>query len=187
MEIFVYSDESGTFDCHTGQYFVYGGIVYLSSEAMQDSARRYQAVENQIRQQNDVLQSSELKASILLYKEANRLFKVTNREYRFGVVIEIPRLRIREQIADDKKARQRYIDYAYKIAVKRFFKELIRNGAIDPQAVKTVHFFVDQHTTATSGIYELREGLEQELIHGTYNFESQAFFLRFSRLLQLLP
>jgi len=33
----------------------------------------------------------------------------------------------------------------------------------------------------------LREGLEQELIHGTYNFESQAFFLRFSRLLQLLP
>ena len=68
------------------------------------------------------------------------------------------------------------MDFAYKIAVKRFFQYLIQTGEIIPQEVKTIHFFVDQHTTATSGIYELREGLEQELIRGTYNFEYQTFY-----------
>ena len=85
MKIFVYSDESGTFDCYNSRFFVYGGLVYLSSEAMQSSARRYQAVENDIRQKNEYLSEEELKANVLLFKHANRLFRVTNREFRLAL------------------------------------------------------------------------------------------------------
>ena len=142
---------------------------------MESGARRYLSVENIIRNEAQFTVQDELKASVLDHKNQLRLFRTSNREFRFGVVIEIPKLRIRWQIADDKKSRQRYMDFAFKIAVKRFFASLIQDGAINPKAVEVVHFFTDQHTTATNGKYELREGLEQELIHGTFNFEHQTF------------
>ena len=176
MEIFVYSDESGVFDCQHSRYFVFGGLVYLSRETLQDSFRRYQSVENAIREENGIPPEAELKACSLDFKKRRRLFRVTNREFRFGVVVEISKLRIRYQIAEQKKSRQRYMDFAFKIAIKRFFSHLIESGAIDPGKVECVHFFVDQHTTATDGKYELREGLDQELIHGTFNFETQNFY-----------
>lgn len=176
MDLFVYSDESGTFDCRNSSFFVFGGIVYLSPEDMQSSSRRFQAVEKAIRERNAIDTANELKASHLPKQDSRRLFRATNRELRFGVVVEIPRLRIRERIADDKKARQRYMDYVYKIAIKRFLQQLIKDGLIKPDEVQTVHFFVDQHTTATNGRYELREALEQELIHGTINFEYQVSY-----------
>lgn len=175
MDIFVYSDESGVFDCYHSQYFVFGGVVFLDNKTMESSARRYLSVEQEIRQENMIASEDELKAASLERKNQRRLFRVTNREFRFGVVVEIPKLKIRAQIADDKKSRQRYMDFAYKIAIKRFFSSLIQDGAINPAEVKTIHFFVDQHTTATNGRYELNENLEQELIRGSFNFEWQIF------------
>ena len=38
------------------------------------------------------------------------------------------------------------------------------------------YFFVDEHTTATDGKYELREALEQEFRFGTYNWNYSVFF-----------
>ncbi len=175
MDIFVFSDESGVFDCYHSQYFVFGGAVFLDRMTMESAARRYLSIEKQIRKENLIAPEDELKASNLERKNQRRLFRATNREFRFGVVVEIPKLKIRWQIADDKKSRQRYMDFAYKIAIKRFFTSLIKDGAINPSEVSTIHFFTDQHTTATNGRYELNEGLEQELIRGTFNFEKQVF------------
>lgn len=177
MDIFVYSDESGVFDCYHSRYFVFGGLVFLDSETMQNASRRYQAYENAVRQRLSIPHSEEVKACNLPLKSRRLLLRSTNREFRFGVVIEIPALRIRWRIADDKKSRQRYMDFAYKIAVKRFLSSLIRDGAINPLAVRAIHFFTDQHHTATNGRYELRESLEQELIRGTINFETQDAYL----------
>ena len=175
MDIFVYSDESGVFDCYHSQYFVFGGVAFLDRETMESAARRYLTVEREIRKENLISSEDELKASNLERKNQRRLFRTTNREFRFGVVVEIPKLKIRWQIADDKKSRQRYMDFAYKIAIKRFFASLIQDGAINPAEVNTIHFFTDQHTTATNGRYELNESLEQELIRGSFNFEKQIF------------
>ena len=36
--------------------------------------------------------------------------------------------------------------------------------------------FADEHTTATNGRYELKESLEQEFKHGTYNYNYSKFF-----------
>ena len=116
MNIFVYSDESGVFDCYHSQYFVFGGVVFLDRETMESAARRYLTVEREIRKENLISSEDELKASNLERKNQRRLFRTTNREFRFGVVVEIPKFKIRLQIADDKKSRQRY-------TVKCWFKD----------------------------------------------------------------
>lgn len=55
-----------------------------------------------------------------------------------------------DRIFQSKKDKQRYLDYVY--------------------------VFTDEHTTATNGRYELREGLEQELKNGTYKLQYDKFF-----------
>ncbi|MBP5222618.1 MAG: DUF3800 domain-containing protein [Lachnospiraceae bacterium] len=177
MDLFVYSDESGVFDCRHSKYFVFGGLLFLDAETMQSASRRYQSYESAVRSRLSIPQSEEIKACNLPINDRRLLLRATNREFRFGIVIEIADLKIRWIIADDKKSRQRYMDFAYKIAVKRFMSSLIYDGAIKPNEVRTVHFFTDQHNTATNGRYELEEALEQELIRGTINFETQDHYL----------
>lgn len=53
---------------------------------------------------------------------------------------------------------------------------MIAGGVIEENSVNNVHVFADEHTTATNGRYELREGLEQELKNGTYNMQYDRFF-----------
>jgi hypothetical protein len=80
------------------------------------------------------------------------------------------------QIFKSKKDKQRYLDYVYKIAVKRAFEFLIKKGEITPEDVEHLYFYVDEHTTATNGRYELKESLEQEFKNGTYNYNYGIFF-----------
>lgn len=68
------------------------------------------------------------------------------------------------------------MDYVYKIAVKRAFEKLMEDKIIDYNEVERLYFYVDEHTTATNGRYELREALEQEFKWGTYNQEYSIFF-----------
>ena len=73
----------------------FGGLVFLDSQAMESGARRYLSVENIIRNEAQFTVQDELKASVFDHKNQLRLFRTSNREFRFGVVIEIPKLRIR--------------------------------------------------------------------------------------------
>lgn len=68
------------------------------------------------------------------------------------------------------------MDYAYKIAAKRAFEELLNENVIESENVERLYFYVDEHTTATNGCYELREALEQEFKYGTYNQNYSYFF-----------
>ena len=47
---------------------------------------------------------------------------------------------------------------------------------IIPTEVNNILVFVDEHTTATDGLYELREGLLEEFKNGTFNFKYDKFF-----------
>ena len=47
---------------------------------------------------------------------------------------------------------------------------------VNPNEVERIYFCVDEHTTATNGIYELRESLEQEFKRGTYNFDYSIYY-----------
>ena len=94
--------------------------------------------------------------------------------FKFGVVVN--QNRVLDRIFDSKKDKQRYLDYAYKIAVKMAFKDLIEKGKIKPEEVERIYFFVDEHSTATNGRYELKEALEQEFKYGTYNWKYDKWF-----------
>lgn len=68
------------------------------------------------------------------------------------------------------------MDYAYKIAVKRAFENLINIKSLDPNQVERIYFYVDEHTTATNGRYELQESLEQEFKRVTYNYQYDTYY-----------
>lgn len=173
MNIFVYSDESGVFDLYNEKYFVFGGLIFLDKESKENANRKYINVENIIRKHNTYV-SSELKATALTNKDKGKIFRSLNRYIKFGVVIDLKR--INKDIFEHKKNKQRYLDYAFKIGLKRAFQQLIADGIIIPTNVKNLNIFCDEHTTATNGIYELREGLEQEFKCGTFNYSFNKFF-----------
>ena len=75
-----------------------------------------------------------------------------------------------------QKSKQRYLDYVYKIGIKRKFEMMIHSGILIPSEVQNIHFYVDEHTTATDGRYELQESLEQEFRFGTNNWNYSRFF-----------
>lgn len=174
MNIYVYSDESGVFDNVHNDVFVFGGIVFLGKKSKEEWARRYSAAEKTIRKSRGYNISYELKATKLLNSDKNKLYRSLNNCYKFGVVIN--QKEVLENIFNSKKDKQRYLDYAYKIAVKRFFEKLLKESTIHKDDVENIYFYVDEHTTATNGCYELKEALEQEFKNGTYNYNYGTFY-----------
>lgn len=174
MNIFVYSDESGVFDVCHNRYFVFGGLMFLDKESRDICARKYSKAEKDVKSSAGMSSEEEAKASCISNANKGKLFRALNNQIRFGVVIDEEK--IHENIWKSKRDKQRYLDYAYKIAVKRCFEKLIDKGSISPMDVKGLHFFVDEHTTATNGRYNLREGLEQEFKFGTFNYSWSTFY-----------
>lgn len=174
MDIFIYSDESGVFDKAHNDYFVFGGLMFFSNQDREINTRKYIKAEDDVKQAVGLCDSEEAKAAFIRPKYRNKLFRSLNNIVRFGVIVE--QQRVLDVIFRNKKDRQRYLDYVYKIAVKRCLENLIRKGKIDPAKVNNMRFYVDEHTTATNGKYELRESLEQEFRIGTYNLSYDTHF-----------
>lgn len=174
MNIFIYSDESGVFDKVHNQYFVFGGLIFLSKNDRDNMARKYIHAEKVIREKEFESINQEVKAATVSNSSKNKLYRSLNQVEKFGIIIHQQKLY--NPIFDDKKTKQRYLDWAYKIAVKRKFETLISLQKIDPENVEGLYFFVDEHTTATNGRYELREALEQEFKIGTFNLEWSKFY-----------
>lgn len=174
MNLYVYSDESGVFDKVHNDYFVFGGIVCIGNAEKEILSRKYSKAEKTLRMSKNVSSEYELKASQITNSEKGKLFRSLNQFYKFGVIIN--EKRILERIFQSKKDKQRYLDYAYKICVKRTFEQLIGMNIIKPDDIERLYFFVDEHTTATNGRYELEEALEQEFKLGTYNYDYVKYY-----------
>ena len=174
MNIYIYSDESGVMDAAHNDYFVFAGLILLGTEEKNHCARKFASVERMLRKNKKVPFDYEMKAARITPKEKGKLFRALNRWYKFGVIIH--EKEIHSKIAENKKTRQRYLDYAYKIAVKRALENLIKQSIITDSKVDRIYFRVDEHTTATDGYYELRESLEQEFKHGTVKYNINMCF-----------
>lgn len=174
MNLFVYSDESGVFDKAHNEIYVYGGVIFLGKDSKEEYIRRYSAVEKVIRQSGGYPDRFELKACAIKNKEKSKLYRALNNCIKFGVVIH--QEFVLDRIFESKKDKQRYLDYAYKIGLKKSFEALIAEGVIRTNEIDNIYIFSDEHTTATNGRYELREGLEQEFKNGTYNWTYDKFF-----------
>lgn len=174
MNIYVYSDESGVFDKEHNEYFVFGGLILLGTEEKENWSRKYSSVEKVLRKNKGVDDKYELKATQITNGEKGKLFRSLNGCHKFGVIIN--EKNVLDRIYQSKKDKQRYLDYAYKIAVKRAFEGLIHDGNINPEEIERIYFYVDEHTTATNGCYELQEALEQEFKLGTYNYRYDTYY-----------
>lgn len=174
MHLYIYSDESGVFDKAHNDLFVFGGLVFLSKEEKDLWSRKYLHAEQCIKKIENMDNRAEVKATAISNKSKNKLYRALRGVKRFGVIVRQKLLF--DRIFSEKKSKQRFLDYAYKIAVKRKFQNLIRQRLIAADTIEALHFFVDEHTTATNGKYELREGLEQEFRFGTYNYNYSKYF-----------
>ena len=75
-----------------------------------------------------------------------------------------------------KRRSQRYLDFVFKVALKRALQGLMNDGFLNASEVDGMYVFVDEHTTATDGRYELQESLETEFKYGTTNFDFMTHF-----------
>lgn len=174
MDIFIYSDESGVFDPVHNDYFVFGGVICFSKNEKNVLSRKYKHFEDTIREYRDYGEGAELKASLLSNKDKGKAYRSLNNVFKFCVVIN--EAAVHKKVFEQKKTKQRYMDYAYKMVLKRCFKALINKGMINPGEIGTIHVFADEHATATDGKYELRENLLNEFKYGTFNEQYLTFF-----------
>lgn len=174
MNVYVYSDESGVFDKKNNEYFVFGGLIFLGDEQKDKWTRMYRFAENVVRQNLKVPNNYEIKANKISNKQKYSLFRSLNRCYKFAIVID--QLKVLDRIFESKKDKQRYLDYAFKIGIKRAFQNLINDKILIVDDIDRIYFYIDQHTTATNGLYELQESLEQEFKRGTYNMQYSIYY-----------
>lgn len=87
---------------------------------------------------------------------------------RLYVCVDISR--VQDQILNNKKSIQRYKDYILKRLVKKYIKEQIKKGAIDPNEDIKIVLNIDNQSVATNGVYNLRESIYEELKEGITNF-----------------
>ena len=175
MDLFIYSDESGVFDNKHEDYFVFAGIICIGKDQKDENIRKYKNVEKILRQNQNYSANNELKSSILSPKDKGKIFRSLNKAHKFAVIISLKKIKLIE-IFSNKKSKQRYLDYAYKIAVKKALIDLLNQQVINKQEIESIYFFVDEHTTATNGRYELKEAIEQELKIGTFNYNYKCFY-----------
>lgn len=145
-------------------------MIFTSGEVRDNCSRKYIAAEKNIRQSESIDYGAEVKACNISPKSKNKLYRCVSKEERFGIVIDQKKLNNNE-LFDNKKSKQRYLDWAYKMAVKKRFERMISEGKLNPNDVDGITFLVDEHSTASNGWYELRESLEKEFKIGMWNFE----------------
>lgn len=174
MDIYIYSDESGVFDYVHNKYFVFAGLICFSKEEKDDVLRKYISVEKIIRKNGKYDEGVELKASRLKNIEKSKLYRSLGNVFKFCVFIN--QTDVNPNIFENKKHKQRYLDFAYKIVLKKLFQRLITKHFINPNEVKNIYIYNDEHTTATDGYYELRESLLNEFKNGSANYEKNRFY-----------
>ena len=148
--------------------------MFLSKEEQDTASRKYISAEKTVHKIESLEEHKEVKASNISNKSKASLYRSLNQIQKFGVIIR--QKSVLDPIFRSPKDKQRYLDYAYKIAVKRKFERLIKDNVIDPDTVEHLYFYIDEHTTATNGRYELKENLEQEFKRGTFNMNYNTHF-----------
>lgn len=173
MDLFVYADESGVLDPAHNEFYVFGGLILVGKTEKDKAVNRYLSVERSIRKRTGI--SGELKACKLGLAHRGEVFRSLNPWAKFGVIVEQQRLY--DSIISQKKTKQRYLDFVFKLGLKRALLGMIGDGVFEKNDVGNIRIFMDEHTTATDGRYELQESLEMEFKHGMHNFETMTHFL----------
>ena len=167
MNLFIYSDESGVFDKKHNDYFIFGGVIFFGSNQKEKAARRYRSIERQLKSSLNMKSDYEMKACRVSNKIKMKLYKCMNNFYKFCVLIK--QQNVLDSIFDNPKHKQRYLDYAYKMCLKKSLQYLVKKQLLNPYIIENIYVYADEHHTATDGLYELKENLLNEFKYGTFN------------------
>lgn len=63
-----------------------------------------------------------------------------------------------------------------KVTIKNALIIILNTKKINYDEIENIYIYCDEHTTATNGKYELKEGLLQEFKYGTYNYDFNKYF-----------
>ena len=171
----IYSDESGVFDKIHDDTFVFGGIILNATvDEVSKAASLYKNIESTLKKKSEYDNINELKAVNLSFHDRRWVFSKLTPLYKFGTIIELQR--VKDEMFINKKIKQRYQDFAYKLGVKNAFESMLKSNLVNKYDELRFEFFVDAHHTATDGRYELHEALLQEFKDGTVNYNTMHYF-----------
>jgi hypothetical protein len=168
--LFVFSDESGTFDRLHMPYFVYGGIVFSDRVLKKEISTEYLAAEKKVRQKREIPEAVELKARELLEQDKKQLCKVLNAEGIFKFAVLVENKKIPSALVPTKKSKQRFLSHVYRFAIRDSFQYLLKKRAVAPECVEHIYFYMDEHPMADDAVEEMRSLLEHDLKYGMYDF-----------------
>ena len=170
MNLYIYSDESGVFDAKHNKYFVFGGLICMGNDERDLASRKYAHVERVMYENG---KSGELKANNIGLQNKKKVYRSLKYLRRFAVIID--EKKVNPEIFKNKRHKQRYLDFAYKIVLKKCLQYL-QEQAIIKDHVSDIYIYCDEHTTSTDAVYELREALLSEFKNGTFNSNYDCFY-----------
>lgn len=167
MKLYVYADESGTFDKAHNDIFVYGGLVVPGDTEKLLLERQYSSVEQSIRRASG--KTGELKACYLSMSQRKDLYTTIERSnsLQFGVIVN--QRNLMDATFSSKGTKQRYLDWALKMGIKKAIVSLINRGAVSKDDIDMIVVFVDEHSSTTEGKYNLTESIDEEFRAGMYD------------------
>ncbi len=89
MNLYIYTDESGVFDYVHNDYFVYGGIIFLSKEEKDIAVRKYLHVERIVKNKEIYIDNPEIKGNSIFPKDKKK-----------GCVSKTFKILLQEQLRD---------------------------------------------------------------------------------------
>ncbi len=168
-------DDSGKL-VNSEKVTIYAGTVFLSKKEKDKFITNYRSIIKNTKChycKNDsttCVQKNcpELKHNMLKPQHIRQLINYIKKYNTFACIIENDK--IYPQIKRNTASRGRYLDFALKLTIKQLIKHLIEDKEIDPYKPVTLVINIDEQTTKSNGYYNLENGINEELLHGIYNF-----------------
>lgn len=168
MDIYVFSDESGVFDCKHHEWFVYAGIIVVGKLEMDSLTRRYIAIEKNLRKNSKYRTIPELKGSFLNDKSKRKLLSVFSDTMKFAVAIRQKKLDY-ARVFSNTKMKQDYLDFAYRSVLRKAFEEMIAKGSLFPGDEFNLFINEDNRHVTVDILHRKEEMIFREFKEGIYN------------------
>lgn len=175
-ELFIYMDDSGKLNTNETSC-IFGGLFFYSSQEYNEFVTKYKSIINNIKckyckKENNNCDKDciEIKGNTRLKPNHRRwIYNLEKKENNFGVFIK--NNNVYKSIINNKGARGRYLDYVQKRIVKEIILYSIRNNKIDLQRPLNIYIKIDESKTKSSGYYDLKESIYEELVNGIINYD----------------
>lgn len=174
MDIWIFSDESGTFDYVHHDWCIYGGMIIPDKQELDLLSRKYIALERKLRRKTKYRNLSELKATILDERDRKLFYAIFRDTLKFAAVIREKKLDI--GIYKNPKTKQRYLDFAYRRTLRKAFEGMmLKRKIVQPSDILHLHVNEDEHRISTGTDLRRDESIFREFTDGVYRSDSNQF------------